>query len=148
VNPKRILIIVLCLVAIVVWGRNAFLLVNGAPESNLAAKTTVFSDDYLTAQPYAFKADFRDPFFCKYFMNENEHAIVRRKGKAGPPVKLPSCTIDGIMYNGTNSYVLMHVGGKSAVARQGDIVDSIQIRKIGKDSVFALYKGKTFAIGK
>lgn len=149
-NPKRILLIILCLIAVVVWGRNILLIAKGNSGSEEGVKSSTVNNGILTASSYEYKADFRDPFFCKAFMSESQGGGTEKHhaGATAPAVKLPVCAVAGIVYNDNNSYMLFRIHGRSVVARQGDVIDSVRVDKISRDSVFVVYKGKTFALGK
>lgn len=148
-NTKKILLFLLIIVALCIWGRDALLIVKGVSDDKKATIENQTEEDPFAVAPYVYKSDFRDPFFCKYFMTESTmQGGQKAKGASSAKISLPQCSIGGIVYNENNPMVLFHIGGKSLYAKQGDVIDSIKIKKIGRDSVVLSYKNKKFVIGK
>jgi type II secretory pathway component PulC len=127
-------------------------MIKSASDDNGSEETSRVNSNPVIAAEYFYKDDFSDPFFCKVFMAENSPSIDTKKGKVKllvtEEISLPPCSLGGIVYNEENPMVLFNAGTKSILAKQGDVIDSITIDKIGKDSVSLIYKGKRFVIGK
>lgn len=146
-------LLILVAVAAIVWGRNILLVFSGTVGDKGSLKQSVNRKIVdLVPSSYQYTDDFRDPFFCTFFMTPEK--VKGESGREIPkktravPVNLPACTIGGIVYNEKNPMVLLNVSGKSVMAKQGETIDSIRVKKIGKDSVWVVYKGKVFGLGK
>jgi hypothetical protein len=146
VKAKRIFFLVLLVAACTVWVHDFMILFNTKPNDKVAKNVSAAG---YGVEKFVYKADFSDPFFCKHIMTE-------RKAYSGPgsgqkkkqEVILPSCKIGGIVYNESNPMAIFICSGKSQLVKQGDMIDSITIRKISKEAVEVLFKGKKFTLAK
>jgi hypothetical protein len=143
---KRIFFAILLVAACLVWVHNFTLFFNATPNGKIAKNKSI--------QPYGlekfvYKADFPDPFFCKQVMVEKKAFTGPGSGqKKKEEIKLPFCKIGGIVYNESNPMAIFICSGKSKLVKQGDVIDSMTIRKIFKDSVEILFKSKKFFLAK
>ncbi|MBN2037950.1 MAG: hypothetical protein JW768_14510 [Chitinispirillaceae bacterium] len=145
-NTKKVLLLVLIIAALCVWGRNVLLIFKGVPDDNKTFTENQIDKNLFAVQPFVYKGDFRDPFFCKQFMHDGKGKKTGEQSEA--EVSLPQCSVGGIVYNEKNPMILFRIGAKSLYAKQGDVIDSITIKKINRDSVEVVYKNKKFVIGK
>lgn len=100
---------------------------------------------------FVYKPDFRDPFFCREIMEakqEKDIEVKKVKRVKKEEVKLPQCSIGGIVYNTSNPMALFEYKGGSKMIKEGDVVDSIRIVKITPDTVTVRYKSKRFFLKK
>jgi hypothetical protein len=143
---KRFFFVLLLIAACAVWVHDFMLFFNTKSNEKVSKKV---STSAYGVEKIVYKADFADPFFCKQVM-------IERKASSGPhtghkkkeEVNLPSCKIGGIVYNESNPMAIFICSGKSQLVKQGDMIDSITIRKISRDSVGLLFKGKKFSLSK
>ncbi len=146
-NRRKPLLLILLVLACAIWLYNISLFVRRGPHGVKVKPATM-----AVAPPnYVYKADIRDPFYFKQFMSGQESSAGKGHGgrKTGMPKVLPpQCKIGGIVYNPGNSMAIFLVGGKSQLVKQGDVVDSIEVKKIFRDSVLVVFKGKRFSLAK
>jgi Na+-translocating ferredoxin:NAD+ oxidoreductase RnfC subunit len=63
------------------------------------------------------------------------------------PVKVPSVTVNGIMWNPQNPLAMLGMpDGTSAVAKVGQVIGEITIKKIEKTFVVILFEKKEYRI--
>jgi hypothetical protein len=145
-KAKRFFFVILLMIACAVWAHD-FMLLFSAKSSEKDPKKV--STAVIGVERFVYKPDFPDPFFCKQVMVERRASSGPHPGqKKKEEVKLPSCKIGGIVYNESNPMAIFVCSGKSQLVKQGDTVDSITIRKISRDSVEVLFKGKKFSLAK
>jgi type II secretory pathway component PulC len=145
-KSRRFFFVILLIIACAVWAHDFMLLFNAKSAGKVPSKVATTAQ---VLEKFVYKPDFPDPFFCKQVM-------VERRAYSGPhtgqkkkeEVKLPSCKIGGIVYNESNPMAIFVSSGKSQLVKQGDMIDSITIRKISRDSVEVLFKGKKFSLTK
>jgi hypothetical protein len=143
---KRFFFVVLLIAACTVWAHNFTLFFNTKSNEKVSKKVSTAANG---VEKFVYKANFPDPFFCKQVMIERtaSSGVVSGKKKK-EEINLPSCKIGGIVFNESNPMAIFICSGKSQLVKQGDIIDSITIRKISKDAVDVLFKGKKFSLGK
>jgi type II secretory pathway component PulC len=145
---KNILFMVLLVSASVLWIYNISLFVNIRHVPKPAKKAVAGA---AVAEKYVYKGDFSDPFFCMQFMPGKQGpsgSVAHGRKKKEETITLPSCKIGGIVYNASNPMAIFISGGKSQLVKQGDVIDSITIKKIFSDSVEVTFKAKKFYLKK
>ncbi len=151
---NKTLFMCLLIIAVTIWSYNFIQIFSVFSEK----KHSILASEELNIDIYKqfnYKADFKDPFFCKAFMIEDEkqeinkgYGLKNNKNEIKTKVKLPSCKITGIVYNDQKPMAMIEHNGSTIIVKEGDIVDSMRIKKIFIDSVKIIYKGKTFYIKK
>lgn len=152
VHYNRKIFVGLCIIAIIVWVYNGVQLFSNYTGRKRIADTESVSKVKLI-EPFEYKNNFKDPFYCSYFMSE----VIKKKVKSSKKtpkktiksiVKLPSYKISGIVYSAKNPMVMLEYNGKNVIAKEGDVIDLMHIKKIFPDSVSVVYKGKNFHLKK
>jgi hypothetical protein len=147
-KAKNIFFMVLLVSAGVIWTHDFLLFVDIRHMAKPAKKTANVA---IAEEKYVYKGDFPDPFLCKQFMPEKQvhsGSVTHGRKKKEETITLPSCKIGGIVYNASNPMAIFISGGKSQLVKQGDVIDSITIKKIFSDSVEVSFKAKNFFLKK
>jgi type II secretory pathway component PulC len=145
---RKPLFIALFIAVAGIWLYNAFLLSGGRIPAKAETKQlkTVAALDTVV---YVYAAKNRDPFECTPVIKAMASSTVNKARKPeNARVSLPRLSIGGIVYSQNNPMALFNYNGKSTLIKQGDVIDSMLIKSIEKDSVRIEYKGKMFSIGK
>ncbi len=104
--------------------------------------------------PHQYTGEFRDPFRCDAFMGARqppkapEKKKPRRAQPKPPPLSPPPCSVGGIVYTETNPMAILIAGGSSRLVKAGDIVDSMRIERVGRDTVWVRYRKGRFGLPK
>jgi hypothetical protein len=77
-----------------------------------------------------------------------QNAAAVKKTARAEPVKLPECKVGGIVYNESNPMALLQYKGKSIMIKEGDVVDSMLVKDIGRDSIKVVYRKRIFYLKK
>lgn len=149
---NRKILVGLIVFAVIIWSYNAVRLLSAFGVSKKQVSTTK-KVSLKTPEPFLYKKNFDDPFFCKAFMGEMKKLAKSKdtkskKGRKKSVVKLPNCKLTGIVYNDQKPMAMLNYKGKSIIIKKGDIIDSMRIDRIYQDSVSINYKGKRFYLKK
>lgn len=147
---KQRLLVTVLVISGLLWGFRAML----GEEEKGPGRTVEGPEDATVAvrPPFHYDTSAPDPFYCAAFM---EKRIVKKKStkkktrtRKKRVVRLPACSIGGIVYNADNPMALFVYKGKSTLVKKGDVIEGIRIAKVSRDSVKVVYKGKRFMLGR
>ncbi len=147
---NRKLFLSLVIIAILLWTYNGMLLFEGFGITKRKIDV-VENRSQRIVQPLKFNADFSDPFYCKAFMGsvikpgKKVTSSKTRKIKiVKKAVKLPKCKISGIVFSAQKPAAMLEYKGNNVIVKEGDLLDSMRIKKIYTDSIKIIYKGTVF----
>ncbi len=158
---KKVLIILLIIIAVPVYIWDVWLIVDGmygrSPERSTVTATgeSVTADiSFANLRIVHFNKKGKSPFIAYKVKPKPvvRKAPVKRKivKKPKTEAKPPRITITGIMWNPANPIAMVTLpNGTSTVAKQGQtIAGSIEVKKIEKNRMQIVYKGNVFWIRK
>ena len=159
---RKTILILLILAAIPLYSWNAFTVIRfvmtgskGGPATKPSMVSPLAAQDLiLTARPVSFTEGEKSPFVP--FKRKPEPVQPRQQPRKPQPKKViapeeppPKITITGIMWNPDNPIAMLTLpAGNSVVAKSGSEFGDITIKKVERNRVQFLWKGKTYWVDK
>ena len=156
---KKTLIILLIVIAIPLYSYNVYILLQGTlsgnAEKQVSDKKATYDIHELIAStaPVHFEKKGRSPFFP--YPVSDKPPISEKKMTSAKPLalkeqpKAPAITINGIMWNPQNPVAMISMpDGSSTLAKAGQIIAGITIKKIEKTGIVVEFGKKEYKINR
>jgi|GEM_PF-1310918 len=156
---RKILIITLILIAVPIYTYNVYILLSGAVRGNsensvddLSIHNNLSIDAILCAMDSVkFVLQGRSPFIAYPVSEkpavEKKDTDAKKQKVTKAPQEMPKITISGIMWNDRNPLAMIGLAdGSSTVAKAGQTIGDIFIKKIEKTSVVIVVDKSEFRI--
>jgi hypothetical protein len=157
---RKVIIIILVVVAIPIYTYNMYILLRGTFSAGVDKKNTVTYNTDTAVDIHAmiavsktvhFEKKGRSPFIPYPVSDQPVKRIQVQKSQIVPkePLKAPSIIINGIMWNPQNPIAMLSMpDGSSVMAKTGQVIANVTIKKIEKTFIVAVFDKKEYRINR